>query len=424
VDPDYRAMQDHSEGVSGGSSALSKIPVIGRSMDWYENFLFKRYIPALKARAGEALFDRYRDAHRDWSEEKVARVAAQHGNDMFGGQDWRSMGRSATTQDWARLLLLAPDWMESTLRSGARLFDKSEGNVGRAQMAKITLGLWGAARVGNMLSTGDPHYEAPFGVVNKDENTGKETVYSMRTLPVDLLHAVADPTGFLKGRLSPFVRATDELYNQRDQYGRKLTPLDTWTDVFRNMAPLPLQALGKTITGSGPDLTNTDQVVKAIGGTATVYRTEAQKLASELASNHTEDGVVDSALLERHKKVMQLEDELRSGRLALPDLYARVYDGELSQLDAKRIVDNVRQTHGMTADAAALYTRASRLPTSALLQVYDVATPTEKQVLTPLVRKSAVAYLKKSVRSLTPAERRADPTLARVRQLLPNATPF
>ena len=77
---DYKAQQSSSEGLSSGGGLLNKAPgvgkVIGNSLNWYQDFLFKRYIPALKARAGELLFHEYQRLHPDWSVDRVAKAAA------------------------------------------------------------------------------------------------------------------------------------------------------------------------------------------------------------------------------------------------------------------------------------------------------------------------------------------------------------
>lgn len=428
LEPDYRAIQMHSEGLAEHSKLIDKIPgvgkTLGKSLDWFEDFLFKKYIPNLKARASVKLFEEYQDAHPEWTKDKVAEVAARHVNDTFGGQNWKALGRSTATQDWARLVLLAPDWLESEMRSAARVFDRDEGGIGRAQVAKMAMGMWGVARVLNLLTTGKPHFEAPFGVATRSDD-GKETVYSIRTLPTDILHMASDPVGFLKGRLSPTVRAAQEVYSGRDQYGRKLAPGDMAIDLFHNVMPLPLQSIGKITGGAeNPNVDNTAQVAKAAGFTAQVFRTEAAKKAAELASNHSEDGPLDPAVLHRHQVIMHFEDQLRSGKISLPQVQNLVISGQLPQADYKKMVKNLQQTRDMDSTSAALYTRASRLPTKELLEVYDLATPSEKQVLSKLVVDAKRKYVKKSLTDMTPSERMADPTLKKLMNMFPQAPAF
>jgi hypothetical protein len=425
---DYNALQEHSEGLaSGGGGLLSKIPVIGKtlsnSLDWYQSLLFRRYIPALSNRAVELMFHEYQRLHPEWSVDRVARASAQHTNDAFGSVNWKAMGRSATTQDWARLVTLAPLWLESEMRSGARLFNREEGGLGRAQVLKMTLGLWGIARVLNLVTTGHPHLEAPFGLAVKNKD-GKETIFSVRTLPTDLLHAASDPVGFIKGRLSPAVRAGTEIATGRDQYGRKLQPEDLWVDTLRNMAPIPLQAVGQAITNTGPEVGNIGQLWKATGGTAVSYSTPGQKLAADLAANHSEDGPIDPSMMARHRTIMEFEDKLRDGELSWPDIYKMYATGQLEQSDLKKITDNVKKTKDMSADLASLYTRASRLPGPEYLQLYDTLNSSERAALVPLTLQVRKRYIAKAMKTLRPEERMRDPTFVRFLNMVTDQSPF
>jgi hypothetical protein len=424
---DYEAQQSNSEGLSSGGGILNNIPgvgkVIGNSLNWYQDFLFKRYIPALKARAGELMYHEYQRLHPDWSVDRIAKAAALHTNDTFGGINWKAMGRSATTQDWGRLMFLAPDWLESEMRSGARLFNKDEGGLGRAQVAKMALGMWGIARVLNLVTTGNAHYEAPFGLAMKNKE-GKETIFSIRTLPTDLLHAASDPVGFIKGRLSPTVRMGQELVSGRDQFGRKLQPSDLWVDVFRNMAPIPLQAVGQAMSGQGPEIGNVGQIVKGTGGTATVYRTPAQKMAADLASDHTESGPVDPASMERHRRIIQLEDQARAGEINWADLYKLTYaTDQLHPDELKKIEMVVKETQGMDPGTAALYSRASRLPAKDYLDLLDVMNNSERAALAPLTLKTQKKYLNKAKKDETPEERAKDPVFQRFLNMVPGQRP-
>ena len=425
---DYQAMQAHSEGLAaGGGGLISKIPGVGKvlsnSLDWYQNFLFKRYIPALKARSVELMFHEYQRLHPEWSVDRVAKAAALHTNDTFGGINWQAMGRSATTQDWGRLMLLAPDWLEAEMRSGVRLFNRDDGGLGRAQVAKMALGLWGTARVLNLVTTGNAHYEAPFGLAVKNKE-GRETVFGIRTLPTDLLSAASDPVRFLTGRLSPTFRAGTELASGRDQFGRKLQPTDLYVDIFRNMAPIPLQSIGQAVSDTGPQIGNIGQGWKAGGGTAQTYQTPAQKFAADAASTHSEDGPLDPSQMARHRRVLQLEDRARAGEVSWPDLYKLTYEtDQLSEQELKKIQDNLKVTHGMDAGMASLYSRASRLPANEYLQLLDTTNPSERAALVPLTIKVQKRYLTKAKKEETPEERQRDPVFQRLLTMIPAQPP-
>jgi len=421
---DYKALQEHSEGVSTGGGLVRKIPGVGptiaNSLDWYQNFLFKRFMPALKANAMEKMFHDYQNAHPDWSVDRVAKAAALHTNDTFGGINWKAMGRSATTQDWGRLLLLAPDWLESEMRSAARLFNKDDGGLGRFQVARMAMGVWGISRVLNYMSTGNFHNEAPFGLVTKNKD-GKEIVYSIRTLPTDLLHAAADPTGFIKGRLSPGVNLGMELTTGRDHWGRKLQPQDLYADVFRNMSPIPFQSIGQAVSGTGPQVGNTGQIVKALGGTAQTYASPAQKMAADLAASHTEDGPIDPSQMARHRMVMNFEDKVRSGEMPLSDLMRLTYQtDQLKESELKKIETNLKATKGMDSSMASMYTRASRLPATQYLQLYDQMNSSERAAMVPLTLSVRRKYLNKAKKDMTPTERAQDPTFNRLLNMVPN----
>ncbi|MCU1301738.1 MAG: hypothetical protein JWQ87_2022 [Candidatus Sulfotelmatobacter sp.] len=248
---------------------------------------------------------------------------------------------------------------------------------------------------------------------------GKEKVYSIRTMPTDMLHMVSDPWDFLRGRVSPIGRTAAELYTGRDYAGRKLTPYQTFVDIAKSVAPIPVQGALKA-----PDVTSPDQIAKALGGTAVTYRTEAEKKAVELASNRTENGPVDQAQLLRHQVKMQFEDELRAGRMAQTDIHQMVENGALSVKEAKEIVKNVTETKGLPPEMASLWLRASRLPMGDFLSVWDAATNDEKAALTKLLLKKKVSYFKNANKDETPVERQNDPTYQRLRRMFPQQPPW
>lgn len=421
---DYRGQQGFTEGVAAGDpSLLRKVPVVGpvlaNSMKFYSDFLFKKFLPAIKSTAAEKMFDDYRAKYPDWSVDRVAKAAALHSNDNFGGINWVAMGRSATTQEFARALLLAPDWLESELRSGARLFNKDEGAIGRGQVIKMAGAMWLMARVLNKVTTGSYHQEAPFSLATKSKD-GKETLWSIRVLPTDLLHAASDPVNFIKGRLSPTVHLGQELLSGRDNYGRKLAPEDLFADAIRQTLPIPVQAVGQALTSTGPEVGNAGQSWKAIGGTAQTYQTPAGKMAADLAASHSEDGLVDPSQQARHRAVMDMEDKVRTGNMSYPDLMKLAYNtDQLKESELKKIQQNLQKTRGMDSTLASLYTRASRLPAKEYLDLYDEMNPTEKTALTPLTIQVQRKYLTKMKKDATPQERQQDPVFQRLLRMVP-----
>jgi hypothetical protein len=409
---DYSGLSAFKDGeLKGNSAIISKIPGLNRVQSGLDHFLFDKYVPSLKTRAYPKLVADYKAAYPDWTDDKIASTAAAHTNELFGGINYQQLGRSAVTQNWAKLMLLAPDWLEGEVRSIARPFG-TEGKVARSQMLKATVGLWGTARILNYLTTGQAHNEAPFGVVVKGDD-GKEKVYSIRTLPTDALHAISDPLGFVKGRLSPNVHALTQFATGRDDQGHKIAKSGLALDLLNSASPIPLQSAIQAASGNMPSTTTPDQIAKAAGLTVTNYRTEAAKLAGQLASNHNSDGPIDPALLQRHQQLIHTEDLLRAGTIGVSDLQPLRASGQLPEADYKKLIQNYSKTRGMSTEMASLYTRASRAPAADLLNIYDAGTRQEKQTLLPLLRTAGARYVKKQMTEATPTERMADPVLRR-----------
>ena len=429
---DKKAAAEYSAGLSSHSGLVSRIPIYGPIADQIHNFTFDRLIPSMKADAFRKMFDQYAQRHpeSEWSDDAVAKHAADHVNNAFGGINWRHMGRSATTQDWFHLVSLAPDWLEAEMRSTAGLLNgvglgagkyqpEETKNFSRTQVATVAAGLWTLARISNLLYSGDAHYEAPFGLATKD-NDGKTVVYSMRTLPTDILHLASDPIGFAKGRLSPFVRTGEELYTGRNQYDQKLTDSEKYVDLISNMVPIAGQSLLKQATGlgTGTDVGFGAQLAKSAGATVSVYRTEAQKLAANLASERSEEGAMTPAKIARHRLILKLEDDLRSGKINNEQLSNYVDFGNLPEADAKAIQKNVKETQGEDPELARMYSRVSRLDLASAYAVFDSANPSEKQALEKLIQKKSQAYVKSARQKLTPQEKLSDPAFLRARKLV------
>jgi hypothetical protein len=443
------------EGLGGRSKLIDwagkqgeKLGIIGKPLavlrdvqNYTTEFLFEKYIPGLKDRAfmrlnerwaaklaDDNFFNKLQENHEEFrgltKERAAARLAAAETNERFGGINYKMLGRAVGTQDFLRLMTLAPDWLESEIRALKRTMDPTGGVMLRRDLVRLTAGLWATSRLLNMLVSGKMHNEAPFGVAWTDAD-GKEKIYSIRTLPTDMFHAVTDPAGFMKGRLSPGMRATTEAISGRDFQGRKLTPADTAVDIVRNnFVPIPAQAIFKGVTGGSPDLTTPDQAVKAAGLTAQVYRSEAQKLANTLSANRNETGPVDESQLAKHRAIINLENQIRSGQAPITTLNDLVEQGHMSVKEAKQVQKNVQETQGMDPEMANFYTRASRLPMPEFLKIWDAATPNEQAVLTKLLIKKRTTYNSRIMKELTPAERASDPTYNRLKTMFPGAPVF
>src|SRR5258708_18258142 len=153
--------------------------------------------------------------------------------------------------------------------------------------------------------------------------------------------------------------------------------------------PIGGQALLRGNTGG---LTTKDQLVKAAGATVYTYRTEAEKLAQEKASDHMPSGPVNPEQLAAHQRNISLEDGLRNGEISRGEVLRK-----LPGRDAEQIIRNA----GMTP----LQARFVRLPLNDALDVWAVATDKEKDDLHRLLWNKRVNY----IQSHSPSQRGSDP---------------
>jgi hypothetical protein len=398
LNPQYDAGDLFSEGLGGNSKLLSKVPVLRDINSFVHNLIFKKYIPSRKAAAYEVLVKQYRDAYPKWTDEKVYTQAAQHTNELFGGINWKMLGRSARTQDFMRLAMLSPDWTESNVRLVARALGPS-GAVARRQLIKLSATVWIAARITNYLTSGQAHNEIPFGVAVKTQD-GKERVFTLRSPLSDALHLAQDPRGFALNRLSPAVKSSVEIGTGRDVRGRAVTSGDTALNALSNMTPIPAQGALHYFNSEGPERDGFSQVVQSFGVENFQYRTQAEKLAGQLASNRAPSGPVDSTQLAQHLMKLRAEDDLRAGRN--PDLLM------FPPNERKEIAKNARLTP--------LQARFARLPMPDALQVWDAATKEEKAELSQEFIKKKNHYLRKMP---DPEARAKDKTYRRLVQIFP-----
>lgn len=399
---DYKAEDMFSEGVASHSKIISKIPGLNKLQNGINKFTFEKLIPNLKARAFKSVYERFDAAMRGASGDEVAHAAAQYVNDTFGGQNWRDLGVASSSQELMRATALAPDWLTSEMRSLYRAAGgqgKAAAGIARADLLRITAGMYVTARVLNMLHSGGMHQEAPFGLVQPGQNGEPDKIYSMRTLPTDLVHAIAEPRDFVTGRLNPLtVKPAIEGLTGRDQFGRKVTGPQEIRDIGRNVAPIGAQSL---IRGNPTGASTVDQLVKAAGATVYKYRTEAEKIAQQIASDHMPTGPVDDAELAAHQKVLKAEDGLRNGQIGKGDVRR-----EFTIREADQIIKNANYTP--------LQARFERLPLGDALRVWEVATPQERDSLHRQLWSKRISYLK----SHTPVERANDPVYAKLQKTM------
>ncbi len=353
--------------VSGG--LMHKLPLVGKPMAAYTDWLFRDYIPRLKISMGvEALArNRVRYAKKmamgKLSEAQLYEITANQSNAAFGELNYKMMGRNATKQDVFRLIALAPDFLEAR----ARFVGQAVKPYGREQTAAIARGaLWMyvGSRIMNKVLDDDYHWDKPFSVVIDDFE------YRLRTIQGDIIHAVTDFNNFVRWRVNPtLIRPAIEFVTERDIFGRKRTLGQQFEDFYKGHVPIPFQR-------RGADARLLDGLLASVGVHTAPAKTKAERLASDLAREKVPLGVEKPGQRERLQLRAKLTRKLRKDP---GDLEARKEkatarrEGLLTERDIKTIQRNIKQSR--------LQVSAKRLGITEILDVWDVASSEEKREL-------------------------------------------
>ena len=384
-----------TEGVKG-SGLLSKVPGVGKVVDRLNENLFgpSGFIDRLKLTTALKFADRLKDADPEMNQMTRYKVAGQMANARFGGLNYLAMGRSKEFQDVLRLTLLAPDWIESQVRDTA--FATMFPRIGVVDLARIATYNFVAAQTLNLMVSGKMHLETPFGVQSPDGNK----VYSVRTMPEDIWHAVTDPRGFAFNRLNPIITRTGmEALTGRDKMGRERTMAEQLKDLFSNIVPIPAQGVVDRMTGNEkPGTSLADSAFSAAGMTTRANLSPAEQLALRISSERAGTGPVPSEQLERHHLIINLEERLRSGdNSAINDVQQGFNTGQLAPDDVKKVLAD--------AKVSRLESVVKHLPLSNALEIWDLATNQERAQLAPILVKKMAIYHKTEQHKLTSAER-------------------
>lgn len=251
---DYRAMQEFTEGQSGGGWT-TRLPIVGKYLQEYNDWLFKDYIPRLKMTMADHAFKRNTERYGNkLSRDQILELTASQSNAAFGELNYKWMGRNPNLQDFMRTTLLAPDFLEARARFVGQALTKYGGEQRAALMLAGTT-LYVTGRILNQALDGDPHWTKPFSVVFN----GKE--YSLRSVLGDVQHMITDPRSFAYNRLSPIIRTATEAMTGRDDRGIRKSAYGQFKDFVSWAIPISVstrsdQSLPEMMLSGGAAITN------------------------------------------------------------------------------------------------------------------------------------------------------------------------
>lgn len=292
-----------------GRSLTQHVPVLGPLLETYHNWLFQDFIPRVKTTMALHALERNRARYaKDLASGKMTEadlnyLTAKQANAAFGELNYITMERSKTTQDLARLIMLAPDFLEARAKFVGQALTKY-GTEQRMALLFGALAMYSAARVLNKIIDDQYHLEPEnlFNVVKGN------TRYSLRTVQGDVLHAITRPLSFWLNRLNPvYSRTLLELISQRDQFGRKRDLRQILGDTVSTVRPIALR--------SSREQSLLQSIWNAFGVTARRYDDvqEARKLADDWKKKNKVREAPGEFIYDSDK------DPLRPLKLALSD---------------------------------------------------------------------------------------------------------
>jgi hypothetical protein len=246
------------------------------------HYTFHQAVPGLKIGVIEKS---YADLQQHYAKElsdgtvtqsQLLYASCQRGNELLGHLNYADMGANPTLQHLLQIFTLAPDFLQSNIKStigavkgGANLalepFGASEGRAYQTQFKSLAMATgmsWLMARFGNaMMNDGDMKHDHPFSVVWNNRE------YSIRSLPEDIYHAVNNLGGFARGRLSPFIgQGTLEAITGTNYSGQQVGSEQILKDMVAGSLPMQVQPLFKEAIGTDHgSVSPMEQALSSIG---------------------------------------------------------------------------------------------------------------------------------------------------------------
>ena len=415
ADFDAESMWDEgvmSRGLASGS------PYIGGFWRNLHDAMFTKYIPNIKmAMAMDALdrnMSRYHDAYTaeeiknaggkvtpqekliasQQAQSRIYRMTSEQMNSAFGGINWDALPVNKTFQDFARLTVLAPDFLLARMQFVGDSFRPGGWESRRALLTGAFLQYAAARAFNSAMNDGDPKWDIHDWnkfIVGKNE-------YSLRTVQGDLTDSILDTRRFIEHRLNPItMRPLIEagMYpgsgGPRDIYGHPLRGMDgagqQLLDFAKNIVPMPAQGLVDALAGKetrlrGPqdDDRIADTFIASMTGIRrSKYRTPAERIIFSHFDNLNPPTAPDDPLsLEQKNTFNRLRNAYQAGKLSDDDLDKAIDSGKLKQSEYRYLFRTATETN--------LKTRARHLPVMDLLDAWPAAKPAEKFQLAPLIQ--------------------------------------
>jgi len=217
---------------------------------------------------------------------------------------------------------------------------------------------------------------------------GEDERSSLPSYTKDIYHYSKDPWGTLANKVSPLDSLVAEMFRNKDFYGVEIRnaedPLmkqlyDTLIKAPANAAvPLGVRNYQRAEEKSGGFASRALPFVGITPAPSTLGRTAAEELATKYMKERGGSEPIPEDTAERKRLRQAATAAFSQGKDLPPDVQQGIAQGKFSFGDRKRATQLARLT--------GLQREVKSLPIEKALNVYDVATPEEKQQLIPLLR--------------------------------------
>lgn len=260
--PTVDLLQQHGLNVGRISDALYKdmtahIPVLGP----FTRFVFDKLTRGMMAQTGVKAYQWNTKMYPELSAEQVARKTAKELNSYFGNLMNQGIFKDKKFQDVARLVFLAPQWVESMARTEL-------GAVGQALKIPVDLARGKGLRVGT-LARGVGTSTLGFFIVNQLINHFTQGGFTWETNPDGhkLDAYVPDWMEGTKGYWMSPLGSTMELTHDYTTFSKSENKMDALTRLAANKAGLATRLtsefFGKTL-GEGKPLVDPEDRIKSM----------------------------------------------------------------------------------------------------------------------------------------------------------------
>jgi hypothetical protein len=404
----HDAMDDAIKG-SKKAAAWGRVAsnAIGATLEKFSAPIMEKIVPRMKIgafakMANEILADN--DGKPAAEIDLKLQQAWNNVDDRFGQMVYDNLFWPKVAKDIAMLTTRAPGWNIGTYRGlGGGILDLGKSvrdAVTKKERFQITdrtayLGAVVASTMAvnamlQMAMTGKGPQQAVdyfYPKTGTQDGNGEENRLMPKMYTYDYINAVRDPVGTVLHKVSPLIGTITQLHANKSFYGREI--YDPGSSVGGRMAqmvgyamkqytPLSISNYQEQNTrGNGGIMSYARSFVGILPAPKWAGRSAAENLAGEYHADSMAQGGEEGDVFDKHQKYVQLQSDVKNGKVTPEELSKRVNSGEIPVSFLDHIYDK-QQTPNLER-----WTKT--LSPTRTMKVFDRATPEEKQRLIPIL---------------------------------------